>query len=304
MTLDSELDALAGWCVEVFGSAPAETLFEQQHLSRVVGYRLHDGQEVVLKLRPPDERVLACLDVHAYVCSRGFPCPRPLAGPSFLGTMLVTAEAYIEPGNRFDGPEAPRKFAEVLHRLLVLTSGYQPRLPLEPPPPWLGGWSHPGPGIWPPADDLPDDLNAIDTPWLDDVARRVAVVLKASRLPAIAGHADWTATNVEWRNGELHVVHDWDSLAYLPEAAFAGGASVLFSQTSTAAASLDESRAFLEAYEAFRVEPWSAEERSICWAAGLWNLAFDAKKDQMRGGGASLERLQLEHDTRLRLAGV
>ncbi len=136
------------------------------------------------------------------------------------------------------------------------------------------------------------------------MARRVASVLNASTLPDVVGHADWTATNVEWRDGDLHVVHDWDSLAYLPEAALAGGASVIFTQDTYAAATLEESKAFLESYEALRGRPWTAAERSVCWAAGLWNLAFDAKKDVVRGGGGSIERLRLEADERLRLAGA
>ena len=149
-----------------------------------------------------------------------------------------------------------------------------------------------------------DDLNAIDTPLVDDVARRVAVVLKATTLPRIVGHADWTATNLEWRDGELYVVHDWDSLAYLPEAALAGGASVLFCSASTAAPTLEQSEAFLSAYEASRGRAFTGEERAVAWAAGLWNLAFDAKKDAVRGGGASLDCLREQAEARLRLAGA
>ncbi len=95
--------ALAAWCVEVFGCAPVEPIFDVEHLSRVVGYRLSDGREVVLKLRPPAERVLCCLDVQTYLWQRGFPCPQPLAGPSFHGTQLLTAETYVAPGEKLRG---------------------------------------------------------------------------------------------------------------------------------------------------------------------------------------------------------
>ena len=148
------------------------------------------------------------------------------------------------------------------------------------------------------------DLNAVDTPLVDDVARRVAAVLKATTLPRTVGHADWTATNVEWRDGELHVVHDWDSLAYLPEAALAGGASVLFCSASTASPTLAQSETFLAAYEAARGRAFTAEERAVAWAAGLWNLAFDAKKDAVRGGGASLDCLLQQAKARLKLANA
>jgi hypothetical protein len=296
-------DGLATWCAAALGSPPIATIFETGHLSRVVGYRLQDGREVVLKLRPPDERVLACLDVQMYLFANGYPCPQPLAGPALVSGGLVTAEAYVEPGEAFSGHDAASSFAGALQRMIALTSKTEPRLSLDPPPPWLG-WLHRGDALWPDADDLQDDLNAIEMPVADDVARRVASLLKSTTLPRVVGHCDWWPANVQWRNGELHVVHDWDSLAHLPEAALAGGASVLYTSASTASATLAESEAFLAAYEASRGRAWSEEERAVAWAAGLWNLAFDAKKDAVRGGGASLQRLEAEAEARLRLAGV
>jgi hypothetical protein len=263
-----------------------------------------DGLELVVKERPSAERVLACLDVQTFINRRGFPCPLPLAGPTMINGRLLTAETYVAPGERLDGDSAASKFADALWRLLSLTRGMEPRLSLEPAPPWLGGWQHDGPGLWPAADDLPDDLNAIDTPWLDDIARRVASVLSTTTLPRIIGHVDWTATNLEWRDGELHVVHDWDSLAYLPEAVLAGGASVLYCSSSYASATLEQSEAFLAAYEASRGHPLTAEERRVAWAAGLWNLAFDAKKDVVRGDSESVDALRRGADERLWLAGA
>ena len=293
---------LRAWCLEAFGAHPVETLFEAGHLSRVTGYRLANGHCVVVKQRPQAERVLSCLDLQLHLWQRGYPCPEPLAGPSLLDGRLVTAEAYVTPGETLRGPQAAPQFAGALVRLLALSAGLEPRLTLEPPPPWLGGWQPTGPALWPAADDLPDDLNAVVTPWLDDIARRVAAVLQASTLPRVIGHADWTAANLEWSDGELHVVHDWDSLAYLPEAVFAGGASVVYTSSSTAVATLEESEAFLAAYETARGMAFTAEEGSGFWAAGLWNLAFDAKKDVVRGGGESLAQIQAEGEARLVLA--
>ena len=299
-----EDDLLSAWCAEVFGVRPAERIFEAGHLSRVAGFRMPDGFKVVVKERPTAERVLACIDVQSYLNRRGFPCPQPLAGPTLINGRLLTAETYVAAGERLDGPDAAPKFAEAFWRLMALTRGVEPRLSLDPPPPWLGGWEHDGSGVWPPADDLPDDLNAIDTPWLDNAARRVASVLRATTLPCVIGHADWWPDNIEWRNGELHVVHDWDSLAYLPEAVLVGGASVLYCYAPVPAATIVQSEAFLWEYETLRGEAFSLEERAIAWAAGLWNLAFDAKKDVARGGGATFDYLATEFDKRLALAGA
>jgi hypothetical protein len=299
-----EHDLLAAWCAEVFGVEPAERIFDAGHLSRVAGFRMPDGFEVVVKEREAAERVLACLDVQSYLNRRGFPCPMPLAGPTLVNGRLLTAETYVGPGESLDGPEAALKYAEALWWLHSLTQGMEPRLSLDPAPPWLGGWEHTGDGIWPPADDLPDDLNSIDTPWLADVARRVAAVLKAVDLPRMVGHADWWPDNIQWLAGKLHVVHDWDSLAYLPEAVLAGGASVLYCYSPVPAATVRQSEDFLSAYETSRGAPFSRKERSIAWAAGLWNLAFDAKKDVVRGGGATFDYLATEADQRLKLAGA
>ena len=124
-------DQLAAWCAEAIGSEPVETIFDAGHLSRVVGYRLQDGREVVIKARPPAERVLACLDMHMYAWANGYPCPQPLAGPTLLHSGLVTAESYVAPGDAWQSIEAAPKSAEALARLVALTGKTSPRLPLE-----------------------------------------------------------------------------------------------------------------------------------------------------------------------------
>src|SRR4051812_21104280 len=110
-------DYLATWCAEAFGVEPVDTLFEAGHLARVAGYRLRDGREVVLKLRPAAERLLSCIDVQLFLWQAGYPCPQPLVGPAFLHGQIVTGEAFVQPGNRLDGPDAAAKFAEALARL-------------------------------------------------------------------------------------------------------------------------------------------------------------------------------------------
>ena len=70
-------------------------------------------------------------------------------------------------------------------------------------------------------------------------------------------------------------------------------------------ATLEETAAFLRAYEQARGRRWSREEREVCWAAGLWIRAYNAKKDALDGNGrALLERLASEAAERLRLAGA
>src|SRR6266516_333763 len=86
--------------------------------------------------------------------------------------------------------------------------------------------------------------------WIEDSTRRVQAKLAGCDLPPVLGHADWEAQNMRWRHGEAHAVHDWDGLAWLPEAAIAGSAAGIFaSHGRTALASLESSEAFLHAYE-------------------------------------------------------
>ena len=93
--------AMAAWCRQWLGAEPTDVLFEQGHLSQVTGLRLADGAVVVLKVRPPSERLAACILVQRHLWAAGFPCPQPLAGPAPLGILSATAEALVEGGSQF-----------------------------------------------------------------------------------------------------------------------------------------------------------------------------------------------------------
>jgi hypothetical protein len=101
-------------------------------------------------------------------------------------------------------------------------------------------------------------------------------------------------------------VHDWDSIVSRPEAAIVGVAAAVFPGFGgPGTATLKETAAFLRAYEQARDHCWSPAEREVCWAAGLWIRAYNAKKDALDGsGGTLLERLASEVAERLRLAGA
>jgi hypothetical protein len=71
-------------------------------------------------------------------------------------------------------------------------------------------------------------------------------------------------------------VHDWDSLAWQPEAALAGAASGAFASAGPPTlAPIDSSAAFLAAYQDFRGRLFTAAERQIAWAASLWMDAYN-----------------------------
>jgi Phosphotransferase enzyme family len=300
-------DALAAWCVQWLGAQPTRVLFEVAHLSLVTGLRLADGRQVVVKARPPADRIYTCVDVQRHLWASGFPCPEPLAGPQPLGTLTATAEALVPGGTRLEpGADSPRLFAEALATLVHRAPPVTSISTLAPPPAWVR-WDHDQPGTWPLPDDRADDLNRYPEPaWLEEVGRRVRHRLAQCRQPPVVGHADWEEPNLRWLDRQLHVVHDWDSVVSRPEAAIAGvAAAVCPALGGPGTATLEESEVFLQAYERVRGRPWSVDERQVCWAAGLWIRAYNAKKATLEGdSGALLERLATEAAERLRLAGA
>lgn len=129
------------------------------------------------------------------------------------------------------------------------------------------------------------DLNsALGPSWLEDAQRRTRNRLLSSDLSCIIGHCDWWSDSLRWVQRQLHVVHDWDSVVSLPETAISGAAAAIFPANGLLpGATLEESHAFLSAYEQARGQKWMAEELEVSWAAGLFGRAFDAKKDFLRG---------------------
>ena len=70
-------DFLADWCVRCLGAGPVRVLFRSGHLSEVIGTELADGRRVVVKARPAEPRIAACVAVQRQLARAGFPCPAP-----------------------------------------------------------------------------------------------------------------------------------------------------------------------------------------------------------------------------------
>jgi hypothetical protein len=64
--------------------------------------------------------------------------------------------------------------------------------------------------------------------YVVDTADRARGWLLAASLPCVLGHADFEAQNLRRHGQQVWAVHDWDSLAWQPEAALAGAASGAF----------------------------------------------------------------------------
>ena len=300
------MDALAAWCKRWLGAAPAAALFEAGYLSTVKGLRLTDGREVVVKVRPHASRLAGCADVHRALWAAGFPCPEPLVDPQPLDGYAASAEAFVldvdEPPAR---SELAALSAAALARLVELAPGPSSVPSLAPAPSWAG-WDHSEPGLWPAPEELDVDLNDYAEPrWLEQVAAAVRDRLRGHGGDLVIGHGDWHPENLRWKGPSLIAVHDWDSVICQPEPAIAGlgAATFLGLGPRPAMASVEESAAFLEAYQRARGRRWTSADHAACWAAGLWQRAVDAKTWSLRD---EPEQLLTPHDARarLRLAGL
>ncbi|WP_053207757.1 phosphotransferase [Jiangella muralis] len=282
------MNDLPGWmpefCRDRLGSEPVELLFEFRRISVVFGLRLAGGAEVVIKARTAGPRIAACVAAQAALADAGFPCPRPLTGAIEIGWLVVHAEEHQPGGDllRGESPEAAVRCAEVYAALMA---GLR-RIDVEPPlpnPRWAR-WDHTDSGVWPDIGYF-DKRDQRSIPgYVLDTAIRVRRRLLASGLPPVLGHADFAAQNLRWRGPDLWVVHDWDSLAWQPEAALAGAASGAFASAGPPTlAPVDSSAAFLDTYQRRRGRVFTAEELEVAWAASLWTAAHNARWETMHG---------------------
>jgi hypothetical protein len=296
------------WCSRVLGSSLAELLFVESAMSEVYGVRLADGRSVVIKARFAEvQRVQSCLVVQRGVAASGFPCPAPLSDVTVHEGKAVHAEEYLPDGEvmRGDGPDVAATFAVTLAELADLVDGIRVPPPL-PNPIWLR-WDHSEPGVWPAYPEYPGRLaDAVVPRHVEQTARRVRARLREVQLPCVVGHGDWESQNLRWQGERLYAVHDWDSMAWLPEAAVVGSACGAFASIEQPTlAPLDSSAAFLEAYESARSRRFTADEREVAWAASLWLPAHNAFNEAMYGmPPLATEALSAQVAQRLKLANA
>jgi Phosphotransferase enzyme family len=303
-SLAVDMDALVVWCTRWLGAPPAVELFEAGYLSTVKGLRLADGREVVVKVRPRLPRLAGCAVVHRVLWTAGFSCPEPLVDLQPLDGYAATAEALVlDAGEPPPRSELARLSAAALARLVELAPG-PGRVPSLAPSPSWAGWDHAGPGLWPAPEDRDVDLNACPQPrWLARVAAAVRDRLRGHAGDPVIGHGDWHPENLRWNGPQLIAVHDWDSVICQPEPAIAGLAAASFLGLDGPVASVEDSAAFLDAYQRARGRRWAAGDYAAAWAAGLWQRAFDAKTRSLDGDpGQILTRREAQ--ARLRLAGL
>jgi hypothetical protein len=277
-------DWLSAWCVDQLGDEPVSVLFERRSISAVFGLRLGGGREVVVKVREDDGRAASCVAAQGRLAQRGFPCARPLTPAVGVGGLAVHAEAFRPGGEllRGDSPEVAVRYAAVFARLMAELADVAVAPPL-PNPRWVR-WDHADSGLWPVIEFLDERDQSAVPAHVVDTAGRVRKRLLAADLPCVLGHGDFEAQNLCWHDGQVWCVHDWDSLAWQPEAALVGAACGAFASASPPTlAPIESSAAFLAAYQDLRGRRFSAEEREVAWAASLWPAAHNARWEALHG---------------------
>jgi hypothetical protein len=298
-------DWLPGWCVDHLGGEPAGVLFQLHQVSMVFGLRLAGGRDVVVKARADDGRAVSCVAAQARLAERGFPCARPLTPVSGAGSLAVHAEEF-RPGGEVlhgDSPEVAVRCAEVFARLMAELAGVTVAPPL-PNPPWVR-WDHADPGVWPAIRCLSDGDQVAVPAYVVEAATRARGRLLAASLPCVLGHADFEAQNLRWHGGEVWAVHDWDSLAWQPEAALVGAACGAFASAGPPTlAPVESSEAFLVAYQDIRGRLFTAVEREIAWAASVWMDAYNVWEALHGDTPLSGDALRAQAAERLRWANA
>jgi phosphotransferase family enzyme len=294
--------SLAAWCERHLGSPAGSELFRTGHLACVIGVRLADGREVVVRVRPAASRLAVCAEVQRLLFDSGYPCPRPLAGPAPLADNAATAESYLPGGAMLpDSGRVAQPFAAALAHLVRLAPRPGQVSSLAPAPPWAA-WNHGQGGLWPWPEDLDVDLNQAEGPgWIDAAGRDARQRLQEDQGRAVIGHGDWITDNLRWHGDRLLVAYDWDSLIADSEAVIAGlaAAGYLYPTPPT----VTETSEFLDAYATARGRPFSPGERQRCWAAGVWTRAYDAKNEHAAGQPVTCLTRDEAHE-RLRRAGM
>jgi hypothetical protein len=281
--------SVAGALTEAVAAALAVPVaaarFYEPGVGVVVGLELTDGRSVVAKVHRADrassERLATIARLQADLVAAGVPAPAPLAGPVPLGTGLLTVEEH-RGGDVAGGrdPAVRQGMATALHDLVEAARPHAANHSLGS---WLG--EPVIDDLWPEPHDLRFDLagTAAGAEWIDDAARRARATLAAATLPDVVGHLDWRVQNLAFAGSRVAAIYDWDSVAFVPEAALVGSASVLHPldwrlDDPDPLPSLEQLDGFVTDYAAAaRSAPFDDDERDVLTAAQVWVASYGAR---------------------------
>lgn len=241
------------------------------------GLELDDGRRIAVKVHQAKvgtPELEAQQFAQAHLADRGFPCPRPILGPTPFLVGLCTAEEWRTDGHRYAVVTGARRHSMAAAVLRIAELGAE--LPRLPP---LEAY-RPRPSLWPePHNALFDfDATRAGAEEIDEIAGRAVGVMRAG--PVVLGHQDFSVKHFRFgAGGEITIVYDWDSLSVDRESVALGGAAATHTaalHARTFVPSVDDTRAFVGAYEAER-GGLPEEIRRAALAYAVYIVAYTAR---------------------------
>ena len=273
--------ALDAACTDAFGSGLDDGFLYHVSVGCVVGCRLVDGREVVLKAyqrRWTLDFLSAVKRVQAHLHARGFPCPEPIAAPFRVAGADVLAEHVLaDPGlptgatRHLMQPSA----SGLAHVIDLCADQREPALALHP-------LRSPHDSVFPePHSPLFDFAATTEgAEWIDDIARRARAIQDEEVAEPLIAHTDWSMRNVRLGPDGPLAVYDWDSLALVSESQAVGGAAATWCKTgepSDATPTVEEIGEYIAAYESARGASFSDAQRRATRAAVVFLMAYTAR---------------------------
>lgn len=269
------------------GTGLAEVLFRSGRIDAVYAVATTDAEQVLVKVhRPPLDVAARAVVARAQraLADAGFPCARPLAGPTTIDGHMVSVETLLPDGERGDGhdPAIRRAVAQGLaEQIEILATVPDLAANVGRPPAWACYQD----GAWPPMHDPAFELDPTPTEytWLDDFAQQASsAILAASHdEPTAVAHADWYCGNLRFAGSRLVAAFDWDLMADTTPVV-AGITAGMFSAGTSAVATPPEPAevaAFLSEFEDAHGARFSAEQQRTAAAAASWNISYAARCD-------------------------
>jgi aminoglycoside phosphotransferase (APT) family kinase protein len=281
-------EAMDAFCRTHLGSGLRGYLFYGASVGSTHGVQLDDGQELVIKVRPPPE-INPCLSldrrslesicrVMKWLADRGYPCPKPTLGPTPLAKGLATVEEFLHRGQRANGfdPEFRNLIASGLAELIELLRSFEGEVA------YLKHFKR-GKSLYPqPHSKLFDfEKTAKGAEWIDAFAER-ARRAEAHEGKPVLGHADWRVEHLRFQDGRIVATYDWDSLAFCPETQLVGISAHAFTADWTLEGvrripTAADIHAYIADHEQVRGRPFLKRERNSLFTTSVYCIAYGAR---------------------------
>ncbi len=271
------------------GAGVACINFVEISVGAAFGLTLEGARRVFLKAWSPATSHALLRDAHAvqaFLAARGYPCPGVLVEPRPFGDGHAAIHEYRDEGElRYaNAPLLRRAMAAALARLVAMSEPLRALPGLPRLVPRDGLWHAPHNALF----DFEATRDGAD--WIERLAEASRSVILAAEGPAVIGHRDWSARNMRFRNGEVSIVYDWDSLAVEQEPVFVGKTAVAFPMTwyddTERYPAPEAAAAFVRDYEAARGRRFDEAERAVVAAAAIDALSYMARCEHARDPAA------------------